>query len=217
MFPISRWPRLLAAALLAACSFTLKLPARAAEPRPLFNGKTFAGWEGDTEKTWRIEDGALVAGSLETTVPRNEFLCTTKAFENFELTLRFQLEGTEGFVNGGVQIRSKRIPNHHEMIGYQADIGQGFYGALYDESRRNRILAQPTPEVLAQAKVSSGWNDYRIRCEGPRIQLWLNGVQTVDYTETDPDIAAKGVIGLQIHGNGKAIIRVKDLTLQELP
>ncbi len=25
-----------------------------------------------------------------------------------------------------------------------------------------------------------GWNDYVIRTEGKRIQLWLNGVQSVD-------------------------------------
>ena len=47
--------------------------------KPLFDGKTLAGWEGDTAKTWRVEDGAIVGGSLETAVPRNEFLCTTKS------------------------------------------------------------------------------------------------------------------------------------------
>ncbi|OWK37798.1 hypothetical protein [Fimbriiglobus ruber] len=36
--------------------------------------QTFAGWEGDTKKTWRIEDGAIVGGSWDTAVPRNEFL-----------------------------------------------------------------------------------------------------------------------------------------------
>ena len=30
----------------------------------LFDGKTFTGWEGDTAKTWRIQDGAIVGGSL---------------------------------------------------------------------------------------------------------------------------------------------------------
>jgi len=43
----------------------------AAEPKSLFDGKTLPGWEGD-EKTWRVEDGAIVAGSLEVSVPRNE-------------------------------------------------------------------------------------------------------------------------------------------------
>jgi len=35
----------------------------------LFDGKSFTGWEGDTKKTWRIENGALVGGSLQETVP----------------------------------------------------------------------------------------------------------------------------------------------------
>jgi len=62
----------------------LPLPLIAADPKPLFDSKTLAGWEGD-EKTWRVEDGAIAGGSLETVVPRNEFLCTTKSFDHFEL------------------------------------------------------------------------------------------------------------------------------------
>ena len=61
------------------------------------------------------------------------------------------------------------------------------------------------------------WNDYRIRAEGPRIQLWLNGVLTVDYTETEPDIAQDGFIGLQIHGNGKTLVQFKEIAITELP
>jgi hypothetical protein len=57
---------------------------------------------------------------------------------------RFKLVGTEGFVNGGVQFRSQRVPNHFEVSGYQADLGEGYWGALYDESRRNKVLVMPT-------------------------------------------------------------------------
>lgn len=87
-------------------------------PVPLFDGKTFEGWEGDTGKTWRIADGAVVGGSLETSVPRNEFLATKKAFTNFDLRLKFKLLGTEGLVNAGVQIRSVRIPDNHRKGTY---------------------------------------------------------------------------------------------------
>src|SRR4029434_4516159 len=101
--------------------FLVALPALLhAAPVPLFDGKTFDGWEGDTAKTWRIVDGAFVGGSLAATVPRNEFLATKKSFTNFELRLKCKLVGTEGFVNGGIQIRSKRITNPpNEMSGYQ--------------------------------------------------------------------------------------------------
>src|SRR5947207_180964 len=107
-------------------------PVLAADkPVSLFDGKTLAGWEGETEKTWKIEDGAIVGGSLETVVPRNEFLCTTKTFENFELKVTFKLVGEREKANGGVQFRTKRIPKNHEVSGYQADIGQDYWGALY--------------------------------------------------------------------------------------
>lgn len=203
--------------LCLALLFSFLLPAVAGEPVALFDGKTFAGWEGNIDSVWRIEDGALTAGSLEKKQEKNDFLATTREYGDFELTLKWRLEGTEGFVNGGVQIRSKRIPDHHEVIGYQADLGAGYDGALYDESRRKKMLAQPSKEVLAQCQKPLGeWNEYRIRAEGPRIQLWLNGVQTVDYTETEPGIEAKGMIAVQIHGNATSIVQYKDLKIVEL-
>lgn len=197
-----------------------------ADPIPLFDGKTFTGWEGDIGTVWRIEDGALVAGSLEKKQEKNNFLATTKKYGDFELTLKWKLEGTEGFVNGGVQFRTVRIPNHHEVSGYQADLGKGYDGALYDESRRKKMLAQPTPEVLAKAQKPLGeWNEYRIRAEGKRIQIWLNGVQTVDFTETagvvfngsqSTVIDTTGIIAVQIHGGATSIVRYKDLMIEEL-
>ncbi len=189
----------------------------AAAPAPIFDGRSFEGWEGDVGTVWRIEDGALVAGSLERRQEKNNFLATTKEYGDFELTLQWRLEGSEGFVNGGVQFRSRRIPDHHEVVGYQADLGAGYDGALYDESRRKKMLAQPSEELLAKARRPLGeWNDYRIRAEGPRIRIWLNGVQTVDYTETDEGIDRTGVVAVQIHGNATALVRYRDLGIVEL-
>ena len=129
--------------LLVASTFTLN----AAELN-LTDGRTFNGWVGDTNKTWRMEDGAFVGGTLERKVPQNEFLRTTRSFTNFVLKVKFKLVGTDagGFINGGVQVRSepaKTPPN--EMVGYQCDIGEGWWGALYDESRRNKVLIKPDP------------------------------------------------------------------------
>ncbi len=200
-----------------SCALLFNLPLTAA-PVPLFDGKSFAGWEGQTDKVWRIEDGALIAGSLDQPQEKNDFLATKQSFTNFDLRLKWKLEGSQGFVNGGVQFRSRRIPHHHEVIGYQADLGAGYDGALYDESRRRKMLAQPSAEVLQKARKPLGeWNDYRIRAEGTRIQIWLNGVQTVDYTETEPGIDLTGHIAVQIHGNCTARVAYKDLQIEELP
>jgi len=189
----------------------------AAEPVSLFDGRSWKGWDGDTTKTWRLVDGSIQGGSLETKVPRNEFLATTRSYTNFVLRVKFKLLGTEGFVNSGVQFRSQRIPNDPEMIGYQADLGDGWWGALYDESRRNKVLAKPSDADLGKPVKKNDWNDYEIRCEGRRIQLKINGVTTVDYRESDPAIPQFGRIGLQVHGDGKTLVNFKDITIEELP
>ncbi len=186
---------------------------------PLFDGKTFDGWDGDTKKTWRIEDGALVGGSLSEKLPRNEFLATKKEYGDFVLSLKFKLLGDskKTFVNSGVQIRSQRIKDSHEMIGYQADLGDGFWGSIYDESRRNKVLATADQEAMHKALKTNEWNEYTVRAEGRRIRTWLNGLQGVDYTEPDEKIPQVGRIGLQIHGGGPAEVRFKDIVLEELP
>ena len=204
--------------LSCAASLSLLATSLAADPKPipLFDGKTLAGWDGETDKTWRVEDGAIVGGSLEMNVPRNEFLCTTKSYGDFELKTTFKLLGDKDKANAGVQFRTKRIPKHHEVIGYQADVGQNYWGALYDESRRAKILAGPTKETIEKIVKFNDWNDYTIRCEGPRIRLWLNGTLTVDYTEPEDKIERTGIIGLQIHGGAKAKVYYKDITIVEL-
>ena len=78
------------------------------------------------------------------------------------------------------------------------------------------MLASPDKEILAKALKKDDWNDYRIRAEGPRIQLWLNGIKTVDYTEQDPKIESRGMIAVQIHGGCKAIVRYKEIEIIEL-
>lgn len=183
-------------ALLAGCA-GLKQTSKEPGFISLFDGKTFAGWEGSNE-VFRIEDGAVVGGKLSANVAHNDFLCTIASYGDFELRLQCRLLGENA--NAGIQIRSRRVPDHYEVSGYQADMGQQYWGCLYDESRRNKVLACPDPAKIAEVVRAGDWNDYVIRCEGKRIQLWLNGFQTVDYTEPDDAISQSGVIGLQIHG-----------------
>ena len=122
-------------------------------------------------------------------------------------------------LNFSVQFRSIRMEKPaHEMFGYQADIGDPtWWGCLYDESRRKKVLAQSDMDAVNKVLHRNDWNDYRIRCEGQRIRIWLNGVQTVDYTEAEKDIAEDGLIALQIHGGAKAVVFFRDIAIEELP
>lgn len=206
--------------LLAIFVTLIAITVEAGEPRPLFDGKSLAGWEaieGDA-KWWKVADGVITGGSLTEKVPHNTFLSTTDRFENFDLVLKIRIRGAGGFINSGIQIRSVRVPKSSEMSGYQVDAGPGWWGKLYDESRRNKVIGEPADaKALAAAIKESDWNEYRIRAEGPSIRTWINGVPALDYREADGKIPHDGHIGLQVHGGGKALVEVKDIAITILP
>ena len=184
---------------------------------PLFDGQLLTNWEG--KGYWfRVEDKAIVAGRLDKPIPNNFFLCTTHKFADFELRLQVKVVG-EG-VNAGVQFRTQRIPGSDEVSGYQADVGgvgkKSVWGALYDESRRKRMLVEPKPELIAKIVRPNDWNDYVIRCVGPKIEIFVNGEQTVDYTETEPGIATDGVIAVQIHAGPPSEAWYRNLRIKPL-
>jgi len=108
------------------------------------------------------------------------------------------------------------------MIGYQADLSAdangGYWGRLYDESRRARMLGEDENRArMLERFKADGWNQYEIRCEGPRIRLFVNGVCTTDYTERDASIPQQGLIALQIHGGGPSEAWYRNVTIAELP
>ncbi len=120
---ITRWARLLTGlpAVTETAGFT-----------PLVAAKDLTGWEGDKE-LWSVADNMIIGRSPG--INHNEFLATTRPFGDFVLSLNFRMMDGKG--NSGVQFRSIRMPNR-EMSGYQADIGEGFWGCLYDESRQEQ-------------------------------------------------------------------------------
>ena len=199
--------------VLVFCGFSVLHAAQ--KPIHLFDGKTFKGWEGNL-KIFRIEQGAIVGGTLKEKIARNEFLCTKKTYKNFILTLEVKLLGGPK-ANAGIQIRTKRIPNHHEVIGYQADMGKGWWGSLYDESRRRKVLSAADPTGIDKILKPDEWNRYEIRCEGKRIRLFINGTQTIDYTEPDSKIPLEGVIAVQIHGGPPSEAWYRNIRLTPLP
>ena len=212
------------ATLLGAAWFASRAPAADSPPPPgrtvsLFDGATLAGWEGDG-KLWRVENGLITGGSLTETVKRNEFLASTRDYTNFVVRFQIRLVGTNGFINSGFQLRSQRVPNNSEMAGYQADYGEpAWYGCLYDESRRNKVISNSDMKTLRPAlnPDKEGWNEYVIRADGPHITTWINGVLGTDFTETDSKIPDWGKFGIQVHGGGKAMVQVRKISVEELP
>lgn len=178
--------------------------------RSLFNGKDLAGWQGDTS-LWKVADDCIVGDSPG--IKHNQFLCTSEEFGDFELKLEFRMKDGKG--NSGVQFRTKRIPDSTEVSGYQADLGDGYWGCLYDESRRNRVLVKPDAGFEATLKKHE-WNEYLIRAQGDHIVLKINGTTTVDYHEPDSAIARSGIVALQVHSGGPMRIEFRNIRIKSL-
>ncbi len=199
---VGRWARILDGepAFVETAAFT-----------PLFDGVSLDGWEGDTS-LWSVKDGTIVGTSPG--LKHNDFLATKASYRDFVLKFTFRMTGDPN-ANSGVQFRSVRVPGT-EMSGYQADIGQGYWGCLYDESRRNKVLVDASDKAKASVR-RDGWNHYVIRCQGDHITLTLNGVTSVDYVEKDAAIARDGKIAVQIHAGGPMKVEFKDIYIQPLP
>jgi len=189
----------------------LELPGRTGAWKPLFNGRDLEGWVQDTPGVWKAQDGMIVG--KHSGQQWNDFLRTRDHFEDFELALEFRL--LNGVGNSGVQFRSIPAAKEHELFGYQADIGEQYWGCLYDESRRNRTLAQ-APTAAIRKLDKNGWHSYVVRALGNHIIITIDGMRTVDYTEFDAGILKRGLIGLQVHSGSGIEVWFRNLQIREI-
>jgi hypothetical protein len=189
-----------------------------AQTTSLFDGKTLTGWKTANPADaplWSVADSIIRCGDGINNIPANTFLHTIKEYEDFEFRCLFRLSGDPktGMINSGIQYRSS--VKNGDMIGYQADIGDGYWGDIYDEHRRGK-LAGGDLNTLQHVLHKDGWNSYIIRCKGNKHELYINGVKTCEYIEKDTTIPRKGVIAVQIHSGGAAQVEFRDLTITTL-
>jgi hypothetical protein len=196
----------------------------------LFNGKNLDGWEEHSGKAnYYVANGVLIGETVAGT--GNSFLCTKKAFGDFELELEYKCDA---LLNSGVQIRSEVFPDARTLNingkeikvapdrihGYQCEIdmdvvrGRMWTAGIYDEARRGWLLpddGEKGPHGMAFSEQGRNiskngeWNKLRIQCVGPSIKTWLNGVARADINDS---LTPRGIIGLQVHGVGSAANKV---------
>ena len=184
---------------------------------PLFDGRTLTGWKSSNpvEKAlWSVADSVLRGGDGVHKIKNNTYLQTEKEYGDFELRFLFRLYGdpATGMINSGIQYRSKIVDGN--MVGYQADIGKGYWGDIYDEHRRGKLVGGDL-RVLKRLLKEDGWNSYIVRVKGNHHELYINGVKTCDYVEKDSSVPSKGIIGIQLHSGGAAVIELRDVTILE--
>lgn len=190
----------------------------------LFDGKSLSGWTkvgGDGE--FRAEDGQIVGHGNN--VKSNTFLRSDKTFKDFDF--RFQMKFDDLSGNSGMMFRGLQKDGNGRVNGYQCEHDQtdrSWTAGLYDEARRGWLVpdkAKPEECEAFSKKVKglmkpTDWNDIRIVAQGNKIQIFLNGTQVVDFTDTGKEFTPEGFFGMQVHAGKSCNVRWRNLRIKEL-
>lgn len=190
-----------------------------AQWQELFNGKDLEGWH----NPYPHGEARVADGIIELVANKKFFLAYDHPVSNFEM--RAEIKLPDGKANSGILFRSQKRENG-TMFGYQAEVDgsdRRWSGGLYDEGRRGWVhpkkpISNPyNSKYWNQEKINAfkrnEWNQYKIRCEGENIQIWVNGIKTTDLQDkTDK----KGFIAIQHHGEEGQVYRFRKLMLLEL-
>jgi len=188
----------------------------------LWDGKTFEGWEFDQDKykgTWEIKDGILCSKDGTT------HLFSAKKFKNVELSWDVCAYDA-GFPkprmgNSGVFVRCVKsggsFPKGYEIQVDPYDVKNptgGVYGCA-----PGTLLVDENGNWKKDAffEVHEGkWISQRVRIEGNRIQIWVNGVQTLDWVDEKNAFPEAGYISLQNHHKTDVVL-FANIKMKELP
>jgi hypothetical protein len=183
----------------------------AAEPgfRPLFDGATLNGWDGDP-RLWTVRDGQIVGSTEGVSLSDNSFLITRAKFSDFILRTEVKLRNH----NSGIQFRSEALPNW-VVRGLQADMAEhNWWGSIYDEKGTLGTIVNGWKGKAETVVRENDWNQYEVRCEGDFVQLKVNGLVTAEL-HAAPGLRS-GVIALQLHKGPAMEVRFRNIRIREL-
>jgi hypothetical protein len=193
----------------AALMLAFAAASMAQDWKPLFDGKTLNGWDGDP-RLWSVHDGTIVGSTEGTKISHNEFLITKQQYGNFVLHAEMKLRNH----NSGIQFRSEALPDY-VVTGYQADAGESdYWGNIYEEKGTRGTMVDGWKAGGKEVVDLKGWNTYEIRCEGDHITVLLNGKVTADIHDS---ARLRGIIALQLHAGPPMEAYFRDIRIKELP
>lgn len=198
---------LVAAVLIAAAASAHDEPPKG-QPIKLFNGKDFSGWRKwqqpkenvSLDQVWTIIDD----GVIRCLGKPMGYLMTEQEFGDYELTFEWKWPGKPGnsgcFVHcsGPDMIWPKGVEAQlqHQRAGDFWLVGD--FKLKIDPARFDKPSGRHYFHLKDGVEKPLGeWNQYRIRCDGDTIKLWVNGVFQNEGTNAE---ATKGKILLQSEG-----------------
>jgi len=156
----------------------------------VFGPDGLKGWTGDSS-VWTQRGNTLVGRSNG--LSQSSYLLAPMPAQ--DLLVEFDVFLPPGG-NSGLCYRAERPLDSalSDPSGLQADLGQSYWGSLYEAQRG--LIAGPQPEELAAALDRGGWNHVLVRFEGAQHSMEINGLQTYSLRA---DSTPGSLLGFQVH------------------
>ena len=173
----------------------------------LFDGKSLDGWTARAKADVRVVDGEIHMLSKG----NNLWLVHEAEYEDFEFEVEAKMPSV---YNSGIGFRCS---GSGKPKGYQCEIDGRKSGMIYAIGSgwvwpKGAEATKRFREMTGDAFKDGQWNRFRIRCEGERIQVWVNGVQSADVRDAR---FRSGSVALQHHGKGD-VHRFRNIRIREL-
>ena len=175
--------------------------------KSLFDGRTLKGWVGE-KGYWKVADGAIV-GDKGGATPHHHYLFTNKDYSDFEMHIDWKMTG----YNSGVCCRIHPA-SFDDVPGYQVDMGDGYWGCLWDEHHRQKKILDFPADAAEKILHRGDWNHYYFRCVGSHVTIFLNGVKTGGVD--DPGGFASGPLGFQLCHGDNTVASFKNIYVKTL-
>lgn len=184
-----------------------------ADFKPLFDGKSMAGWKiNENEKSWAIEDGAIVCMGDRSHL---FYVGDEKPFKNFHLKAEVK---TTPNSNAGIYFHTKFQETGWPKYGFEVQVNNS-----YDKDPRRTSSLYAVKDVKEPAGKDNVWYTQEVIVQGKKVTLKVDGKTIVEYDEPANQEAGKdftrkldeGTFALQAHDPGSKVyfrnIQVKRL------
>ncbi len=188
----------------------------------LFDGRSMEGWTPSEHKdSWRFEDGSLVADG-----GRSHLFYTGPVhganFKNFELEVDCFARPN---CNSGVYFHTAYQETNFPFKGFEVQINNTFLGEGSYKERKKSGSLYGLRNVYRQFIPDDTWFKIRVAVRGKNVQIRLNDLLVVDYTEPTPPVIPdgpetgrfldRGTFALQCHNNG-SVARFRSVRVRPL-
>ena len=186
---------------------------------PLFNGKNLDGWKPSEHKdAWSVRDGQIVANGA-----RSHLFYMGRDFRNFELEVEALAETA---CNSGVFFHTAYQETGFPTKGFEVQIANTATGEGAYRERKKTSSLYGVRNVYKQFIADGQWFKMHLLVRDKNVQVRLDDMLVVDYTEPTPPVIPPGVetgryldrgtFALQCHNQG-GVARFRGIRVRPLP